>query len=147
MLLNRDFDGHYVQMAPGDKTKCMFYADDRAWGWVYSGQLKVTIDGQEPKTLPKGWVFNVAPRLSYCLETVGSEPVVFYITTPAGQVPTYPESETPTPIKGYTYVMAKINSTGGYDCLQCALLQCRRIWRVRPARASASSMTATPRRT
>jgi len=87
VLLNRDFDGHYVQMAPGDKSKCMFWADDRAWGWVYSGQVKVTIDGQEPKVLPKGWVFNVAPRLSYCLETVGTEPVVYYITTPTGQVP------------------------------------------------------------
>ena len=115
VLLNRDFDGHYVQMAPGDKSKCKFWADDRAWGWVYSGQLKVTIDGQEPKVLPKGWVFNVAPRLSYCLETVGTEPVVFYITTPAGQAPSYLESETPTPMKGYRYVKAKINSTGGYD--------------------------------
>ena len=84
VLLNRDFNGRYVQMAAGDKSKCQFWADDRAWGWVYSGQVKVTIDGQEPKVLPKGWVFNVAPRLSYCLETVGSEPVVYYITTPAG---------------------------------------------------------------
>ena len=92
VLLTRDFDGRYVQMAPGDKSKCMFWADDRAWGWVYSGQVKVTIDGQEPKVLPKGWVFNVAPRLSYCLETAGSEPVVYYITTPAGQVPSYPEN-------------------------------------------------------
>jgi hypothetical protein len=115
VLLNRDFDGRYVQMAPGDKTKCQFYADDRAWGWVYSGQLKVTIDGQEPKVLPKGWVFNVPGRLSYCLETVGSEPVVFYRTTPAGQVPSYPDTETPTPIPGYHYIKARINSTGGYD--------------------------------
>jgi hypothetical protein len=90
VLLNRDFDGRYVQMAPGDKSKCIFYADDRVFGWVYSGQVKITIDGQEPKTLPKGWVFNVAPRLSYCMETVGTEPVVFYRTAPAGQVPSYP---------------------------------------------------------
>jgi hypothetical protein len=62
VLLSRDFNGRYVQMAAGDKSKCMFWADDRAWGWVYSGQVKVTIDGQEPKVLPKGWVFNVAPR-------------------------------------------------------------------------------------
>lgn len=114
-LLTRDFDGRYIQMAPGDKTKCQFYADDRAWGWVYSGQVKVTIDGQEPKTLSKGWVFNVAPRLSYCLETVGSEPVILFRITPAGQVPSYPESETPTPIPGYTYVKSRITSTGGYD--------------------------------
>ncbi len=115
VLLNRDFDGHYVSMAPGEKTKCLFYADDCAFGWIYSGQVKLTIDGQEPKILSKGWAFNVAPRLSYCLKNVGSEPAVFFRVTPAGQAPSYPESETPAPIKGYTYVKAKITSTGGYD--------------------------------
>src|SRR5262245_55184813 len=29
VVLTRDFDGRYVQMAPGDKAKCLFYADDR----------------------------------------------------------------------------------------------------------------------
>src|SRR5260370_33895904 len=75
----------------------------------------MTIDGQEPKVLSKGWAFNVAPRLSYCMETVGTEPAVYYRTTPAGQVPSYPESETPAPIPGYKYVKTKITSTGGYD--------------------------------
>jgi mannose-6-phosphate isomerase-like protein (cupin superfamily) len=115
VLLNRDFDGHYISMAPGEKSKCLFYADDRAFGWIYSGQLKVTIDGQESKILSKGWAFNVAPRLSTCLETVGDEAAVFFRVTPAGQAPSYPESETPTPMKGYTYEKAKITSTGGYD--------------------------------
>ena len=115
VLLNRDFDGHYISMAPGEKTKCLFYADDRAFGWIYSGQVKITIDGQEPRILPKGWAFNVAPRLSYCMETAGNEPVVFFRMTPAGQAPSYPESETPTPLKGYIYEKTRITSTGGYD--------------------------------
>ena len=117
VLLTPDFDGHYISMAPGQKTKCLFYADDRVFGWVYSGQVKLTIDGQEPKTLSKGWAFNVAPRLSYCMETVGSEPTIFFRVTPAHQAPSYPESETPTPVKGYTYVKARITSTGGYVSL------------------------------
>ena len=45
VVLTRDFDGRYVQMAPGDKAKCMFYADDRVFGWIYRGALKMTIDG------------------------------------------------------------------------------------------------------
>ena len=117
VLLNRDFDGHYISMAPGEKTKCMFYADDRVFGWIYSGQVKITIDGQEPKLLSKGWAFNVAPRLAYCMQTVGDAPAVFFRVTPAGQAPSYPQSETPTPILGYTYVKARITSTGGYDAL------------------------------
>ena len=115
VLLNRDFDGHYISMAPGEKTKCLFYADDRAFGWIYSGQVKITIDGQEPRILSKGWAFNVAPRLSYCMETAGSEPVVFFRMTPAGQAPSYPQSETPAPLKGYIYEKTRITSTGGYD--------------------------------
>lgn len=114
VLLTRDFDGHYVSLAPGEKTKCMFYADDRVFGWIYSGQVKITIDGQQPVTATKGYLFDVAPRLSYCMENTGSQPVVFYRSTPAGQMPSYPESETPTPMKGWRYVKARITSTGGY---------------------------------
>jgi hypothetical protein len=117
VVLTRDVDARYVQMAPGDKSKCQFYADDRAWGWVYSGQVKVTIDGQEPKVIGKGWAFNVAPRLAYCLETVGDAPVVFYRATPAGQLPSFPESETPTPVPGYHYVKGMTTSAGSYDAL------------------------------
>ena len=69
-LLTRDFNGTYVQMAPGEKSKCMFYADDRVWGWVYGGQLKVTIDGQEPKVLPKGWA-KIPPDLAVAGQTTG----------------------------------------------------------------------------
>jgi len=115
VLLTRDFDGHYVSLAPGEKTKCMFYADDRVFGWIYSGQVKITIDGQQPFTATKGYLFDVAPRLSYCMENTGSEPAVFYRSTPAGQMPSYPVSETPTPVKGWRYVKARITSTGGYE--------------------------------
>ncbi|HEY0265129.1 MAG TPA: hypothetical protein VGC16_00160 [Rhizomicrobium sp.] len=115
VLLTRDFDGRYESLAPGEKTKCMFYADDRVFGWVYSGQVKITIDGQAPATATKGFLFDVAPRLSYCMENTGTEPVVFWRVTPAGQMPSYPATETPTPVKGWKYIQAKITSTGGYD--------------------------------
>lgn len=115
VMLTRDFDGHYVSLAPGEKTKCMFYADDRVFGWIYSGQVKITIDGQKPTTATKGYLFDVAPRLSYCMENTGKTPAVFYRSTPAGQVPSYPVSETPAPIKGWRYIKARITSTGGYD--------------------------------
>jgi mannose-6-phosphate isomerase-like protein (cupin superfamily) len=115
VLRTPDFDGHYISLAPGAKTKCLFYADDRVFGWIYAGQVKVAIDGQEPKTLSKGWAFNVAPRLSYCMENAGNEPVIFFRVTPTNQAPSYPDSETPAPMKGYRYVKARITSTGGYD--------------------------------
>jgi len=115
VLLSRDYDGHYVSLAPGQKTKCQFYTDDRVFGWIYSGEVKITIDGQQPVTATRGYLFDVAPRLSFCMENSGTEPVVFYRSTPAGQVPSYPESEAPAPIKGYRYEKVRMNSTGGYE--------------------------------
>jgi mannose-6-phosphate isomerase-like protein (cupin superfamily) len=93
----------------------MFYADDRVFGWIYSGQVRITIDGQQPFTASKGYLFDVPPRLAYCMENTGTEPLVFYRSTPAGQLPSYPETETPTPVKGWIYGKARITSTGGYE--------------------------------
>src|SRR5262245_26468449 len=48
VVLTRDFDGRYVQMASGDKAKCMFYADDRVStpipGYTYV-KTKITSTG------------------------------------------------------------------------------------------------------
>lgn len=114
VLLTRDYDGRYFSMAPGGKTKAQFYADDRAFLWVYSGQMKVTIDGQQPVTATKGYLIDVAPRLAYALENTGTEPVVYWRVTPAGQMPSYPVTETPMPVKGWKYIRAKMTETGGY---------------------------------
>src|SRR3954470_25062099 len=46
VMLTRDYDGRYFSLAPGEKAKAQFYADDRCFMWVYSGQVKVTIDAQ-----------------------------------------------------------------------------------------------------
>jgi mannose-6-phosphate isomerase-like protein (cupin superfamily) len=115
VMLTRDYDGRYFSLAPGEKTKAQFYADDRCFMWVYSGQAKVTIDGQIPTTATKGFLIDVAPRLAYAIENTGTEPVVIWRVTPAGQMPSYPASETPTPVKGWKYIQAKMTSTGGYD--------------------------------
>jgi len=115
VLLTRDFAGDYVSMAPGEKTKTMFYADDRVFWWVQSGQMKVTIETQEPFMATKGFLVDVAPRLVYSVENTGNEPVVFFRITPAGEIPSYPISETPTPAKGWKYIRAKISDTGAYD--------------------------------
>lgn len=115
VLLTRDYDGRYVSLAPGEKTKAQFFADDRVVLWVYSGQMKVAIDGQQPTTVTKGFLVDVAPRLAYSLENTGSEPVVFWRLAPAGQMPSYPITETPPDVRGWRYIQAKITSTGGYE--------------------------------
>ena len=115
VLLNRDFDGHYISMAPGEKTKTQFYADDRVFWVVQSGQMKVTIEGQEPFIASKHFLIQIPKRLQYSMETVGNEPSLRFEMRPAGESPDYPLSETPTPVKGVQYIKAVYSGHGDYD--------------------------------
>ncbi|HWY62379.1 MAG TPA: hypothetical protein VNW15_10810 [Rhizomicrobium sp.] len=115
VVRTRDFAGDYVSMAPGEKTKTLFYADDRVFWWVQSGQMRVNIEGQQPFTATQGFLVDVATHLGYSIENNGTTPVVFFRVTPEGQMPSYPISETPTPVKGWKFIKASITDIGGYD--------------------------------
>src|ERR1700749_679689 len=113
--LSRDYAGAWISMAPGEKTKTQFYADDRVFWVVQSGQMKVTIEGQEPFIASKHFLIQVPKRLQYSMETVGNEPVLRFQMKPAGESPDYPLSETPTPVKGLQYIQAAYSGHGDYD--------------------------------
>ena len=115
VFFSRDYEGDWIQMAPGEKTKTQFYADDRVFWVVQSGQVKVTIEGQEPFVASKHFLVQVPKRLQYSMETVGNEPVLFFQMKPAGESPDYPLSETPTPVKGVQYIQAAYSGHGDYD--------------------------------
>jgi mannose-6-phosphate isomerase-like protein (cupin superfamily) len=113
IVTTRDFQGDYVSLAPGEKTKAMLYADDRVFWSVQRGQMKVTISGQQPFVATKGFLVDVAPHLPYSIENNGTEPVVFFRITPAGEIPMYTLDETPTPVKGWEFIRAKASVTLG----------------------------------
>jgi mannose-6-phosphate isomerase-like protein (cupin superfamily) len=112
---SRDFIGEWISMAPGEKTKTQFYADDRVFWVVESGSMKVTIEGQEPFIATKHFLVQVPKRLQYSIETVGDEPSLRFQMRPAGEAPDYPITETPTPVKGVHYVQATYTGHGDYD--------------------------------
>jgi len=113
--LSRDFIGQWISMAPGEKTKTVFYADDKVFFEVQSGQIKVTIEGQDPFIATKHFLVNIPNRLQYSLENVGTEPALRFEMRPAGEPPQYPLTETPTPVKGVQYVQATYTGHGNYD--------------------------------
>src|SRR6201985_1858900 len=114
-VLTRDFIGQYISMGPGKKTKTLFWADDRIYWVVVSGQMRVTIDGVEPFVASKGFLVQVPYRVPYSMETVGNEPSLRFEVTPAGETPSYPVSETPTPAKGMKFIKADYTGRGKYD--------------------------------
>ena len=114
-VLTRDFVGQYVSMGAGKKTKTLFYADDRVYWVVMSGQMRVTIDGVEPFIASKGFLVQVPYRVPYSMETVGDAPSLRFEVRPSGETPSYPISETPTPAKGVKFIKADYTGRGKYD--------------------------------
>jgi mannose-6-phosphate isomerase-like protein (cupin superfamily) len=88
VFLSRDYAGAWISMAPGEKTKTQFYADDRVFWVVQSGQMKVTIEGQEPFIASKHFLIQIPKRLQYSMETVGNEPSLRFEMRPPASRPT-----------------------------------------------------------
>jgi mannose-6-phosphate isomerase-like protein (cupin superfamily) len=105
--------GAYIQMAPGEKTKTQFYVDSSMFWFVQAGQMRVTIQGQEPFIASKGFVVQVPPRVQYAMETVGDVPALRFEVTHTRAQPFYPISETPTPVKGYRYEKVTLQGAPG----------------------------------
>ncbi len=74
-------------MAPGEKTKKQFFADDRVFWIVQSGRMRVSIDGQEPFVATKGFMVQVPHRVPYSIETEGSEASLRFEVIGAQAVP------------------------------------------------------------
>ena len=114
-VLTRDFIGQYVSMGAGKRTKTLFYADDRVYWVVMSGQMRVTIDGVELFVASKGFLVQVPYRVPYSMETIGDGPSLRFEVRPSGETPSYPISETPDPAKGMKFIKADYTGRGKYD--------------------------------
>jgi mannose-6-phosphate isomerase-like protein (cupin superfamily) len=90
---DQDYDAKYVQMAPGEKTRTQFWADDRIFFMVWGGQVRFTIQGQEPFVAKKGFLVQVPYRTPYSMETVGDEPSLRFEVVRSGRTPLYPFAE------------------------------------------------------
>jgi mannose-6-phosphate isomerase-like protein (cupin superfamily) len=112
-----DFIGAYVSMAPGKKTKTILYADDRVFWVVEAGQIRFTIEGQEPFVASKGFLVQVPYRVPFSLATVGDVPSLRFEIRPGGEAPIYPIAEVPDPARGVQYIHATFNGHGAYDAV------------------------------
>jgi mannose-6-phosphate isomerase-like protein (cupin superfamily) len=117
IVSDRDFTARYIAMAPGEKTRTQFYADDRVVWIVQVGELKVTIEGQQPFVASKGFLVQVPYRTPYSMETVGSAPSLRFEVTAARATPLYPLTETPAALVGKKYVKVSFTGRGEYDAV------------------------------
>ena len=115
IVSDSDFIARYISMAPGEKTKRQFFADDRVFWFVQSGRLRVSIDGQEPFVATQGFLVQVPYRTPYSIESIGTEPSLRFEVTAAQAVPLYPLDETPAPLAGSDYLKISFTGRGSYD--------------------------------
>jgi quercetin dioxygenase-like cupin family protein len=110
------FEGAYISMAPGAKTPRRFHQDNRAWWIVQDGQIRFTIEGQEPFVASKGFLVQVPHRNVYSMETVGDRPSLRFEVNIANANTMYPIDETPPQVPGVTFVQTRVaNIKGSYD--------------------------------
>jgi mannose-6-phosphate isomerase-like protein (cupin superfamily) len=105
----------YISMAPGVKTPRQFHPDTRTWWIVQDGQIRFTIEGQEPFIATKGFMVQVPYRNIFSLETVGDKPSLRLEVNIANAQTMYPLDETPTPKDGFEFVKVRISGKGNYD--------------------------------
>ena len=105
----------YISMAPGVKTPRRMNPDTREWWVIQDGQIRFTIDGQEPFVASKGYLVQVPYRNVYSMETVGDKPSLRFEVNIAGVKKMYPVDEKPVPVPGIEFVRVKIAGKGKYE--------------------------------
>jgi mannose-6-phosphate isomerase-like protein (cupin superfamily) len=89
VLLTKRYDAKWIQAAPGDKSPTMYWGDDRVVWVVWGGQIRFTMEGQQPFVATRGFLVEVPQRTRYSMETSGSEPSLRFEVTHAGLLPLY----------------------------------------------------------
>jgi mannose-6-phosphate isomerase-like protein (cupin superfamily) len=105
----------YVSMGAGGTTRRRMNADTREWWVIQDGQIRFTIDGQEPFVASKGYLVQVPYRTFYTLETIGDRPSLRLEVNIARARKMYPVEEPPAPVAGVEYVRARVAGRGNYD--------------------------------
>ena len=113
----------YVSMAPGVKTARQFHPDTRAWWIVQDGQIRFSIEGQEPFVASKGYLVQVPYRNVFSMETVGDKPSLRLEVNIAGAKTMYPIDEKPAAMPGFNFVKVRIseNAEGSRHDLSASL--------------------------
>ena len=112
-------DGHlnadYIQMAPGGTTPRRAHPDTREWWVIQDGQIRFTIDGQQPFVASKGYLVQVPYRTFYSMETVGDKPSLRFEVNIAHAMTMYPADAQPPSLPGYNFVKSTVAGIGKYD--------------------------------
>src|SRR5215472_2572087 len=109
--------GEYVSAAPGTVVGKRFHPDTREWFAVVEGEIRVSIEGQEPFTATRGSLVNIPRQTIYSLETTGTTPSLRWVVNVAKAKTLYPSDvQPPAASAGTEWIPITINRRPGeYD--------------------------------
>jgi quercetin dioxygenase-like cupin family protein len=116
IVRNKEMWADYIQLAAGTTTPRQMFPDNRVGMIVWDGQIRVSVDGQEPFIATKGFEINIPYRTAYSLEVVGDKPGLYFFVREADHYPQYPVDTTPQKPKdvpGYVYTKAIYTANKG----------------------------------
>jgi len=119
VILTKRYDTKWIQAAPGDKSPTIYWGDDRVFWVVWGGQIRFTIEGQQPFVASKGFLVQVPQRTRFSMETIGNEPSLRFEVTHAGILPLYAgDQPKPADPQGSHYLkISTPTQPEGYDAV------------------------------
>ena len=107
----------YFFVPPGTKVGPQLHPDTREWFAIVEGEVRVTIEGQEPFTATRGSLINIPRQTIYSLETIGSGPSLRFALNVARAKTLYPQaSPAPASTADTNWIPVTLNRTPGrYD--------------------------------
>lgn len=100
----------YQQWAPGYKSPKMMHPDTREWWVVLEGEVRFTIETQEPFVAKKGSMVQVPFQTWFQFEVAGPQPALLFDTNVAGARTLYDVNEKPPAMPGFEWMQTKFNS-------------------------------------
>lgn len=100
----------YQQWAPGYKSMKMMHPDTREWWVVLAGEVKFTIETQQPFIAKKGSMVQVPFQTWFQYEVSGPQPALLFDTNVAGARTLYDPASKPPAMPGFEWVQAKFNA-------------------------------------
>jgi len=103
----------YISSAPGTKPPKRFHPDTREWWVIRDGQIRFSIDGQQPFVASKGWMVQVPYRTPYTMETVGEKASLRFQVNIAHAQTLYPQDEKPPAMPGFDWQLIRLPQQRG----------------------------------
>jgi mannose-6-phosphate isomerase-like protein (cupin superfamily) len=119
IVRNKDIVADWHQIAAGQATQELAYSDNRTGIIVWSGEVKVSLAGQEPFVARKGFEIDIPFRVPFTLQVIGDTPALYFEIHAASDLPLYPVTSTtsrPKPVNGFMYEERLASGgPGGFD--------------------------------